>query len=141
MGHEISWLVDKRVVYVRTYGEMTMSEMKEISVHARKLCEEGIPFVHVISDAAEQGKVDVKLQDVLNFFRGAEVIAKTGWSVYVGKTAMERFIFTIISQFNKNNHRTFATLAEAVAFIQSVDETLPVLPMPGQAKREGRMSE
>jgi hypothetical protein len=135
MPFEVSWLVDQRVVYVRTYGEMTMSEMQESSVQSRKLCEEGIPFVYVISDATDLVKVQVKLQDVLAFFRGAKVIDKVGWSVFVGATSVERFFFAIISQFNNNNHRTFSKLEDAVAFIQSADDGLPVIPMPGHVNK------
>ncbi|MFN8376786.1 MAG: hypothetical protein U0694_28425 [Anaerolineae bacterium] len=131
MSYETSWLIDKRVLYLRIYGTTTIAQGRQMLDEARALCEQGTPFVYIISDATEQTATEFRLQDILEVFReSAPPIPGVGWSVYVGPGAIERFFFSVMSQLTSGKHRAFATLEEAIAFVQRQDETLPVIPMP-----------
>ncbi len=131
MSYEVSWLVDRRVLYVRLYGSHSSEEIRRLAAETRELCEEGLPFVHIISDTTEQLRAEFKMQDILNMFRGAPPpIAKVGWSTYVSLNPVNRFLFSITSQLTSGKHRAFVTLEDAIAFLQQVDHTLPSIPVP-----------
>jgi hypothetical protein len=135
MGYEVSYLVEKRVVFIYLQGKLTMSELRVMTAESRRLCEEGIPFVHVLSDTREL-KVDFKVSDFMELFRGLPPIPTVGWSVQITDNALQRFFFSLIAQLTHNKTRTFVTVEEGIAFLQKIDDTLPVIPMPRKVKQE-----
>jgi hypothetical protein len=135
MGYEVSYLVDKRVVFINLYGKLTMDDLRKTTAESRRLCEEGIPFVHVISDTSDL-KVEMKVSDFMEMFRGLPPIPTVGWSVGVTSNSVHRFFFSIVAQLTHNKSRNFATMEEAIAFLQKADDTLPVIPIPRKVKQE-----
>jgi hypothetical protein len=135
MGYEVSYLVDRRIVFIHLQGKLTMDELRVMTAESRRLSEEGIPFVHVLSDTREL-KVDFKVSDFMELFRGLPPIPTVGWSVHITDNALQRFFFSLISQLVHNKTRTFATVEEGIAFLQKIDDTLPVIPMPSKVKQE-----
>ncbi len=135
MGYEVYYLVDRRVIFIDLQGKLTMDELRVMTAESRRLSEEGIPFVHVLSDTREL-KVDFKVNDFMGLFRGLPPIPTVGWSVHVTDNALHRFFFSLIAQLTSNKTRTFATIEEAIAFIQKADDTVPPIPMPHKQKQE-----
>lgn len=130
MAYDVTWLVDMRVIYFQPRGVVSMDKLREANDKIRALTEEGIPFVHVIADASKIEKINFNLNDLTKLFRGMEASTKLGWSVYISPKMLDRFFASVTTQMTTARHREFATLAEAIAFVQSVDDTLPPLPMP-----------
>jgi hypothetical protein len=110
-----------------------MDELREANDIIRALTEEGIPFVHVIADAIGIEKITFNLNDLTKLFRGMEASAKLGRSVYVSPKMVERNFANVATQVTSARHREFASLGEAIAFLQSVDDTLPT-PKPVEGK-------
>jgi hypothetical protein len=130
MPHEITWLVDMRVIYFHLRGVVSMEELREANDQVRAMTEQGIQFVHVIADATHIEKISFGLSDLTKLFRGMEPSPKLGWSMYISPKMLDRFFASVTTQMTTARHREFSTLAEAIAFVQSMDETLPTLPTP-----------
>lgn len=130
MPYTVVWLVENRVIYFRPTGSVGMDQLSQANDLIRAMTEEGVPFVHVIADATNLEKFTFNLSDLTRLFRGMEASSKLGWSVYVSPKKVERFFANVTTQMTTARHREFATLTEAIAFLQSVDDTLPTLPIP-----------
>lgn len=128
MAYEITWMVEQRVIHFEPRGVVGMDELRVANDKIRALTEEGIPFVHVIADATNLEKFTFSLTDLTKLFRGMQPSPKLGWSVYISPKMVERFFASVTTQMTTARHREFGTLAEALAFLQSVDDTLPTLP-------------
>ena len=128
MPYEISWSIDKRVVYSRTFGFVTGEELrnqnKEIQVYAQQTEQ----LVHIITDATDTTGTDMSIRDLqkTQFLS----IGNLGWALYISPSKMNRFFASIITQLSNKRGRQFATLEEGLKFLQDIDDTLPPLSIP-----------
>lgn len=129
MTYKLTWMVDKRIIYFRTSGVVTIDEIKEANRQIMVMIDEGIQFVHLLTDSTDVDKIVFSLSDLVSAFRGILYVPNLGWSIYVSPKALERFFANVTTQLSQSRHREFGTLDQAIAFLQSVDETLPEIDL------------
>lgn len=137
MPYEVSWLVEKRIIYFHTSGIATIDDVKAGNKKVMAMLEEGIPFVHLITDSTDVEKVQLGLNDLASVFRDMPASPKMGWSIYISPKMLDRFFASVTTQLTKSRHREFTTLEDAIAFLRSVDDTLPEIELPRRQPHEG----
>ena len=128
MPYAISWLVDKRVIYTRLYGFITGDELSAQREEMQPLIQDSDQLLYIITDATDSTGTNLGLRD-LQKTQFADA-TNLGWAVYISPKKMDRFFASVITQLLKKRSREFATLEEGIRFLQSIDETLPPIPMP-----------
>jgi hypothetical protein len=128
MPYTISWLVEKRIIYTRMYGFVTGDELSAQKVEMEPLIQNSDQLLYIITDATDTTGTNMGLRD-LQKTQFADA-TNLGWAVYISPKKMDRFFASVITQLLKKRSREFATLEEGIRFLQSVDETLPPIPMP-----------
>ena len=128
MGFENSWLVPGKVVYSRVIGKITLEELSNVSEMTIKMFEESdSPLIHLIIDESELDKLPVSIKS----FSEASTLLKhpqMGWMIMYGTDdRMAKFMSTIITGIAKVRHRRFRTFEECLAFLKTVDSTLPTV--------------
>ena len=128
MPYEISWLVDKRIVYIRTYGLVTGEELVAQNDELQNYIPLSENLLHVITDGTDTTGTDMGLRDLQKTqFNDVENL---GWAIYVSPSKMNRFFASVITQLSQKRGRQFGTLEEALSFLQEVDDTLPPIAIP-----------
>ena len=128
MPYALSWLVDKRVIYTRLYGFITGDELSAQREEMQPLIQDSDQLLYIITDATDSTGTNLGLRD-LQKTQFADA-TNLGWAVYISPKKMDRFFASVITQLLKKRSREFATLEEGIRFLQSIDETLPPIPMP-----------
>jgi hypothetical protein len=135
MPYQISWMIDKRLVYQRCYGELTMDELRENNQEfVRDYLRQGTPLVHTIVDLTGVTNFPKNLTQYGQAFkRDAEDVARLGWTVVVGANPIFRFFGTVVTNlWRQARFRMFDTLQEAYTFLGQQDNTLDM----SQVERE-----
>lgn len=126
VGYGNVWLVEGHLILVRMWGAWTDDDLRAFDEHACRILETiNVPLVHIIFESSELESVpSIKaLRDVRS-----RTHPRAGWSLEVGvHNPILRFVMSAAAQMVKNRIRFFPSLADAVAFIQDVDSTLPDL--------------
>jgi hypothetical protein len=123
MPHQISYLIEKRVIYHHFNGHITIDEIREGSAAAAELIRGGEPLVHDIVDASGVTDLDFHLRQlfsVANFTKEPQL----GWMILVGGNPLVRFFATMLGQVGRVNFHTANNLDEAFAILQRVDPSL-----------------
>jgi len=128
MPYAISWLVDKRVIYTHMYGFVTGEELGAQKTEMEALLPNSNELLYIITDATDTTGTNMGLRD-LQKTQFADA-TNLGWAIYISPKKMDRFFASVITQLLKKRGREFATLEEGIRFLQSVDESLPAIPMP-----------
>ena len=128
MPYQLSWLVEKRVIYTRLYGLVTSAELSAQKEEMEPLIQSSDQLLYIITDGSDTTGTSMGLRD-LQKTQFADA-ANLGWAVYISPKKMDRFFASVITQLLKKRSREFATLEEGIRFLQSVDETLPPIPLP-----------
>jgi len=127
MPYEISWLVEKRVLYTRMYGYVTGEDLRNNNADMATYVLESEQLLHTVTDATETTGTDMGLRDLQNTqFTSVENL---GWGIYISPSKMNRFFASVITQLSKKRGRQFATLDEALKFLNEMDDTLPPLSL------------
>ena len=128
MPYQLSWLVEKRVIYTRLYGLVTSEELSAQKEEMEPLIQSSDQLLYIITDGSDTTGTSMGLRD-LQKTQFADA-ANLGWAVYISPKKMDRFFASVITQLLKKRSREFATLEEGIRFLQSIDETLPPIPLP-----------
>src|SRR3982751_297543 len=128
MPYQLSWLVEKRVIYTRLYGLVTSAELSAQKEEMEPLIQSSDQLLYIITDGTDTTGTDMGLRD-LQKTQFADT-PNLGWSVYISPKKMDRFFASVITQLWKKRSREFATLDEGIRFLQSVDESLPPIKLP-----------
>src|SRR5688572_15302383 len=123
MPHEIGYLIDKRVIYHRFSGHVTIDEIREGNTAAIDFIRRGGPPVHDIVDASAVVDVHFHLKELLSatsFTREPQL----GWMILVGGNPLVRFFATMLGQVGRLHFHTANDLDEAFAILQRVDLSL-----------------
>ena len=128
MPYEISWLVDKRVLYTRMYGYVTGEDLRNNNADMEAFVQDSELLLHTVTDATETTGTDMGLRDLQSTpFTSVENL---GWGIYISPSKMNRFFASVITQLSKKRGRQFETLDEALKFLNEMDDTLPPLSKP-----------
>ena len=124
MAYEVRWMLENRIVYVLNTGVGTAEDVINSMREAMILMESTQPPVHIIIDGQTE-RNDISLSDLLTIMRSSKRSPNIGWAVYVSESKMNRFFGSMASQIGGAQTKSFATLPEAIAFLQRADVTLP----------------
>jgi hypothetical protein len=136
MPYELTWYVEKRVIFQRLYGEITFSELRQMSDEANALVRSGTRFVHLLVDLQEVTKYPTNVKDasgVINMEPGDNL----GWTLVVTPNTVLRFLGSMMGQLARQRVNTFRTWEDALQFLSSRDDSiklneLPPLPIPNR---------
>lgn len=130
MAYQVTWLLESRIVYVLNTGVGTAEDVVNSMHEAMILMESAPPPVHIIIDGQTE-RNDISLGDLLTIMRKTPSSPNIGWAVYVSESKMNRFFGSMASQIGGAQTKAFATLPEAIEFLQHADITLPKnIPLP-----------
>ena len=123
MPYEISWSEDKRLLFTRAHGNVTVQETVQMSQIATERLAEGNPPIHFVVDITDIQKFPtniLQLKNTVSYLRHPNM----GWLVVVGSNALLNTLGAIISQLLGANFRTFRTRKGALDFLAQMDPTL-----------------
>lgn len=124
MPVELSWLIPKRVLLERFYGDVTIADIQGIASTLPPFMEEGVPLIHTILDATDVTS-HPSIKDI-HEHASLRTYPNEGWRVIIGASAVARFIASIILQVMGQRYRMYDTLEEALLFIADQDKTVDV---------------
>ena len=130
MPYEQSWLIMNEVVHSKRRGDLTVEELVSSTTEiVQKLDSSNRPLVHVLVDVHDVTSYPRKLR-VLNLaLKPLLSHPRLGWILFYGNSnQVLQFLTGMIAQIMRTRFRFFDTSAEAVQFLQSVDQSLETLP-------------
>jgi hypothetical protein len=122
MPFEVSWYKERRVLYERLYGELTLNDVFDATQSQRQFAADGIPLVHTIADVREVVRFPTNISLINNNIGHDPKLF--GWNVVVGTNPMIRFIVKVLAQLDSGQYYPVATIEDAVAFLIEQDSTL-----------------
>lgn len=128
MAFKLIWLIDGHVMYGRMSGDWTGETVREFDTAVIAMVEQAeaqAPQMHAIYDPHAVRNL-AALKDYLLLQSSKHPNA--GWTVMVGVESKEmKFVISTAIQLLKLRAHFVATLEDALAFLQKVDQTLPPL--------------
>lgn len=122
MPVETRWYVDKRIIYQRFYGAVTLEDFAFSVEQIGAFVEQGTPLIHAVADVLEVEKWPPLMQ-LTRAARRAPYNGM-GWTLILVKSPALRFVTGILVQLSMSNFRMVATLDEALHFLKERDYTL-----------------
>ena len=125
---KVSWLVDKRVIFMQPDGFLTGDDLVALMSVMEEYARGSEGLVHIVSDSSNISGMNMGLRDLqkLHFPN----IPNLGWAISISQKPMERFFASVLMQLTNKRGRQFATLDEALHFLQDIDDSLPPLSKP-----------
>lgn len=126
MPFEHRWFIEGRLVYIRQWGTVILEESLAIDDTLIQYGASSPEIVHGIVDTrgAEKFEIDPKAL-VQNFKeRGSPT---TGWVLTLRSNKLQALMTEMMAQPQQVKHRAFENLADALAFLADVDESLEAL--------------
>jgi hypothetical protein len=122
MPVETQWYVEKRIIYQRLYGKVTLEDFIQSRDEMLEKLSQGEAPVHCI----------VSLLNTENFpslidMQKAAVRQKhpsMGWTILLINNTVLRFVASLLVQLATTQFRTAATLDEGLTFLQTHDDTI-----------------
>lgn len=130
MTYQLSWLVEKRVIYLKQSGIINYEELKESFYGHQAMRKEGIAPVHVINDSTNIKSISFGLSDIKKLLIISKSTPTQAWYVVVTPNRFIRIIANIAAQFSGGKQRGFVSLEEAILFLEDVDDSLGKIPLP-----------
>lgn len=124
MPHQISWLLDDRILYTEFFGVITAEELSDFIDDVLATARTGTPMVHHISNSLQLERVEFSLGTARAMLKGRHFTAELGWQIDINRNPMNKMFAEIISQFAGVRTRTFASLPEAFDFLAENDTSL-----------------
>jgi hypothetical protein len=122
---ESTWLLDKRVLYFRVYGEVTLDNIAETMQTQMRFHEEGIAPIHTLIDLRTPAFKVPSLAQIRKV-GGVPLHPSTGWMLLMGgERGVVSFAVSLIIQLSgAKTYRPVKSLEEAVDFLNHNDPTL-----------------
>ena len=125
MPFESSWMLEKRVLYLHSYGTVAGAQIEAgVNTHLRLLAEGDAP-VHVIIDIHKTTVTPHSLTQLRGNYQ-FKIHPNTGWTVLINSTnKIIVFIVSMMMQINGvREYKTAYTVEDAVKFLNHNDKTL-----------------
>ena len=130
MPFQMTWLIEKRVIYAQLYGYMTQEDLAAYYQSMTDFAQQSELLLHTLTDSSGMTGMKMSLRDLQNMnFNG---IHNLGWAILVSPSKINRFFASVITQLSHKRGRQFATVEEAIGFLQEIDDSLPPIPLPVQ---------
>ena len=119
-----TWYVNKRVIHVRAYGDVTIDEMHAFNEQVTAMLDEGDPLVHLIVEDNDVEGMPKSLQT----FKEAMPFAghpDLGWVLPVGNSSpILHFLTNMAAKIYRVRYQRMDSFAEAVAFLKGQDPSV-----------------
>jgi hypothetical protein len=125
MPYEMTWLVDKRVLYVVLTGELVLDELHELVTQSREMTDNGINPVHAIADATRSHSLPKHINGILKEFKQVTP-QDTGFTVIIANNALTRFFAQTLLKIMRLEVRFAPNVDEALNILHRVDQTIPI---------------
>ena len=126
MGHEIGWQIENAIIQIRLWGDVSIEDFPDYDrLILEHIEQSGNPLVHVCIDmtAVRDFPNNVsKVQKALTHISHPRL----GWSIVITESRVIRFVAYMVTQISKARFRAFNTREEVLAFLHTVDATIPV---------------
>ncbi|MBI1255993.1 MAG: hypothetical protein GC204_00850 [Chloroflexi bacterium] len=128
MSMNLSWLLEKRIVYASTEEQVTVSELQDIVTAIADYIHQGDAPVHAILDFTNVERFPTRINAYKDFvFPAGE--PNTGLLVVISANKLALFIMGVVAQLSERQIYAFPTLDEGLAFLARKDWTLPWFEM------------
>jgi hypothetical protein len=129
MSITLEWILERRVVRI-TYSEViTFDALADASKQLQNYTNQSDGYLmYCLCDVGEVTKVQLNLKAVIDATQFLANRPRFGWTVlYHMRNPKVRLIADAVLRFFKVHYRIVDTEAEALAFLNAVDPTLPPL--------------
>ena len=124
MPFAINWVVEKRVVSLKVWGKISVSENKDMNAKLAETIHSGEAPVHLIVTLGDSLSVPL---DISMLAKGSPVTDKmVGRSILVGASGMIRFLGQMVANVTHADVRLVDTLDEAYQALRETDTSLPL---------------
>ena len=119
MPMDISWYIPKKVISMRSYGDITLDDAIAANARVIELLDSSEEqFVHSIVDQSEMGEFPISMR------KSAEIMTsmkhpRVGWTVVYNPNSnkIADFIGSMVAQIGRIRYRKVSTKEEALDFI------------------------
>jgi hypothetical protein len=131
MAYKTSWLIENRIIHININGDINLDALNAMTEDVIRLIEgNNVPHVHLLINDKHVKAIPKQILKMLASSRSLRH-PRLGWLVIYGTdNKLFKFLAQMLSRTINLKHRRFLTLEEALAFLQSVDATLPQLDVP-----------
>ena len=132
MPYKHGWFLESRIFYNEYWGDVTAEEIRQLAeFNLEYLDHSDAPLVHAFINIEAMGSFPVNLSALRDSTLTTLRHPKMGWLIAYGKNnRFVSFLIPLVTQLFQTRYRLFDTYEEAVAFLQSVDTSLPDLGSP-----------
>lgn len=129
MPIEIDWYLPDRILYVQLQETLTLDEIRANSdTFVAQIESSDAELVHALHDNATLTSVPKRLKDLSESVKSAYSHPNLGWTVaYNTDDAVLKFLGNMLSGLFNLRYKIVDTKAEALAWLQRVDPSLPPL--------------
>jgi hypothetical protein len=128
MSVQVSWYVENAVLYAYGTGINELDDLRVMNDDVLSYIESssGTGLIHFLIDLRD-------LKKMPSFSTQGKMYTyvkhpRAGWQVFIGlDDPIQRFTIFMLSEIMKIRFRRFSTIPEGIAFMQSIDGTLPDL--------------
>ena len=126
MHPKISWYIQDYVILWEYFDNISLDDVLRAHVKLLPLLRSVNHPVHAIIDLKKSESLSFDMHDVASISVHEE-LKKLEWVVYVGKqnSLLYRTIADALSSVRGTQLRWFETRADALAFLQEVDDSIP----------------
>ena len=121
MPHDISWVVEKKVLHVQYKGTVEKEELVEVNQDLVAYLDEGEAPIHIISDQTNMDRLNADLKS----FRQQMTImndSRWGWIMILGADPITKFFSQLVSHAFRKKMRIVKTLDDA-KYALSIEDT------------------
>ncbi|MEO8392212.1 MAG: hypothetical protein ABI700_04390 [Chloroflexota bacterium] len=124
MSFDLSWLLEKRIVYAHAYGQVTVNDLQVIVDTIADDIRHGEPPVYAIVDLTSVDKFPTRINAYKDFIFPPEE-PNTGKLLLISANKVALFIISVIAQLSQRCIYTFPTLDAGLSFLARTDTSLP----------------
>ncbi len=123
----INWLLENKVIYVVTEGDLALEDVQYVSESVINLIDQSdSPLIHIV---LSEEKLDSLPKSLSAFNKVVEFLRheRMGWFLIYGNTnraPIVKFLGTMVIEMAKVRHRRFDTMQECLEFLVEVDPEL-----------------
>jgi hypothetical protein len=126
MSLDISWLIDKRVIFIRVGGDIDVEAIKHQAELVSEYRSQGIQPVHVIVDARKITKIPLSPGKIKEMGFKSDV---GGWKIIITNSAVIRYLASLMTQLIGLEYRFFETPEAAIAYLYELEPELQQLQL------------
>ena len=123
MPYENGWYIERRVIFQRIYGDVTLADLEKNLHETNELLEAGISPIHVMCDVREISKFPMNINQLKDLYQMAPN-PNAGFTILLSSSSVLRFFLSIIVQIVKTDYKMVNTDEEALELLRRIDPTL-----------------